>query len=48
VANLPPVTEKPGTRQPPQSQRAETRKRNVQAWEKKPGIDTLAPLFEGL
>jgi hypothetical protein len=48
VANLPPVTEKPGTRQPPQGQRAETRKRNVQAWEKKPGIDTLAPLFEGL
>jgi hypothetical protein len=48
VANLPPVTEQPGTRQPQQNARSEGRKRAVQAWEKKPGIDTLAPLFEGL
>jgi hypothetical protein len=45
VANLPPVSERPGTRQPQQNQKADQRKRAVQQWEKNPNLDNLARLF---
>lgn len=45
VRDLPPVSERPGTRQAPQNQKAEARKRAVKAWDANPNLDNLARLF---
>jgi hypothetical protein len=45
VKDLPPVSERPGNRQPQQNQQAEKRKRAVTQWEKNPNLDNLARLF---
>jgi hypothetical protein len=45
VRDLPPVSERPGNRQPAQNQKADQRKRAVSQWEKNPNLDNLARLF---
>ena len=45
VRDLPPVSERPGTRQAPQNQKAEARKRAVKDWNANPNLDNLARLF---
>ena len=45
VRDLPPVSERPGTRQAPQNQKAEARKRAIKAWDANPSLDNLARLF---
>lgn len=45
VQNLPPVSEKPGNRQPQQNVKAQKRKQAIAAWDKNPNLDNLARLF---
>jgi hypothetical protein len=45
VRDLPPVSERPGTRQAPQNQKAEARKRAIKAWDANPNLDNLARLL---